>query len=180
MVVLGLECSESRQGLAGLHDQQARIRFCRTFGNDAHQYYETIAGGSGAGIDHDGTDAVQTHMTNSRLTDPEILESRLPVRLDEFSIRRGSGGSGAHHGGDGVVRALTFLEPMRANILANRRRVAPRGLAGGGDALPGRNWVERVDGSVEILSATQSAEMQPGDRFVIETPGGGGFGKDLS
>jgi len=149
-----------------------------TFGNARTQYYETIAGGSGAGIDHDGTDAVQTHMTNSRLTDPEILESRLPVRLDEFAIRRGSGGKGAHHGGDGVVRRLTFLEPMRANILANRREVAPRGLAGGGDALPGRNWVERVDGSIEMLSATQSAEMKPGDRFVIETPGGGGFGEE--
>ena len=149
-----------------------------TFGNARHQYYETIAGGSGAGVDHDGTDAVQTHMTNSRLTDPEILESRLPVRLDEFSIRCGSGGRGAHHGGDGVVRKLTFLEPMRANILANRRAVAPRGLAGGGDAQPGRNWVERVDGSIETLSATQSADMQPGDRFVIETPGGGGFGEE--
>ena len=149
-----------------------------TFGNARHQYYETIAGGSGAGVDHDGTDAVQTHMTNSRLTDPEILESRLPVRLDEFSIRHGSGGRGAHHGGDGVVRRLTFLEPMRANILANRRKVAPRGLVGGGDALPGRNWVERKDGSIEMLSATQSADMQPGDRFVIETPGGGGFGEE--
>ena len=149
-----------------------------TFGNARTQYYETIAGGSGAGVDHDGTDAVQTHMTNSRLTDPEILESRLPVRLDEFAIRRGSGGRGAHHGGDGVVRQLTFLEPMRANILANRREVAPRGLAGGGDALPGRNWVERTDGSIEMLSATQSAEMEAGDRFVIETPGGGGFGEE--
>ena len=148
-----------------------------TFGNARHQYYETIAGGSGAGVDHDGTDAVQTHMTNSRLTDPEILESRLPVRLDAFAIRRGSGGKGAHRGGDGVVRRMTFLEPMRANILANRRDVPPRGLSGGGDALPGRNWVERTDGSVEILSATQSAEMKPGDRFVIETPGGGGFGE---
>ena len=149
-----------------------------TFGNARHQYYETIAGGSGAGVGHDGTDAVQTHMTNSRLTDPEILESRLPVRLDEFAIRRGSGGRGAHHGGDGVVRRMTFLEPMRANILANRRQVAPRGLAGGGDAIPGRNWVERADGLVEILSATQSADMEPGDRFVIETPGGGGFGEE--
>ena len=149
-----------------------------TFGNDAYQYYETIAGGSGAGPDHDGTDAVQTHMTNSRLTDPEILETRLPVRLDRFAIRRGSGGAGAHHGGDGVVRELTFLEPMRANILANRRKVAPRGLAGGGDALPGRNWVERVDGSIEMLGATGSAEMAAGDRFIIETPGGGGFGKE--
>jgi 5-oxoprolinase (ATP-hydrolysing) len=102
----------------------------------------------------------------------------LPVRLDEFAIRRGSGGKGTHHGGDGVVRTMTFLEPMRANILANRRRIAPRGIAGGGDALPGRNWVERVDGRVEMLSATQSAEMNAGDRFVIETPGGGGFGEE--
>jgi 5-oxoprolinase (ATP-hydrolysing) len=148
-----------------------------TFGNEAHQYYETIAGGSGAGPDHDGTSAVQTHMTNSRLTDPEILETRLPVRLDQFAIRRGSGGQGAHRGGDGVVRVVTFLEPMRANILADRRRVPPRGIAGGADAEAGRNWVERVDGSVEMLSATASADMRPGDRFVIETPGGGGFGR---
>jgi 5-oxoprolinase (ATP-hydrolysing) len=147
-----------------------------TFGNERHQYYETIAGGSGAGPDHDGTSAVQTHMTNSRLTDPEILETRLPVRLDEFAIRRASGGKGGHGGGDGVVRAVTFLEPMRANILANRRRVAPKGIHGGGDAQPGRNWVERADGSVEMLTATDSAEVQPGDRFVIETPGGGGYG----
>jgi 5-oxoprolinase (ATP-hydrolysing) len=115
-------------------------------------------------------------MTNSRLTDPEVLESRLPVRLDQFAIRRASGGVGAHHGGDGVVRALTFLAPMRANILANRRRVPPRGILGGADGQPGRNWVERTDGSIEMLSATASAEMQPGDRFVIETPGGGGYG----
>ncbi|WP_308517247.1 hydantoinase B/oxoprolinase family protein [Sphingomonas flavescens] len=147
-----------------------------TFGNERSQYYETIAGGSGAGPDHDGTSAVQTHMTNSRLTDPEILETRLPVRLDQFAIRRGSGGHGAHRGGDGVVRAMTFLEPMRANILANRRRVPPRGIKGGADAMAGRNWVERTDGTVEMLSATAYAEMQPGDRFVIETPGGGGFG----
>jgi 5-oxoprolinase (ATP-hydrolysing) len=147
-----------------------------TFGNEHYQYYETIAGGSGAGPDHDGTDAVQTHMTNSRLTDPEILETRLPVRLDEFAIRRGSGGDGAHRGGNGVVRKVTFLEPMRANILANRRLIAPRGLAGGGDAQPGRNWVERCDGSVEMLEATGSAEVSPGDSFVIETPGGGGYG----
>ncbi|RIX29212.1 hydantoinase B/oxoprolinase family protein [Sphingomonas edaphi] len=149
-----------------------------TFGNDRHQYYETIAGGSGAGPDHDGTDAVQTHMTNSRLTDPEILETRLPVRLDQFSIRHGSGGRGAHHGGDGVVRAIRFLEPMRANILANRRVIAPRGLNGGEDAMPGKNWVERVNGAIEPLSATASAEMQAGDRFVIETPGGGAFGRE--
>ena len=147
-----------------------------TFGNARHQYYETIAGGSGAGPNHDGTSAVQTHMTNSRLTDPEVLETRLPVRLERFAIRRGSGGQGAHAGGDGVIRDVRFLEPMRANMLANRRRIAPKGLAGGGDALPGRNWVERVDGTIEELTATDAAEMQIGDRFVIETPGGGGFG----
>ncbi|HYC94128.1 MAG TPA: hydantoinase B/oxoprolinase family protein, partial [Sphingomicrobium sp.] len=151
-----------------------------TFGNERHQYYETIAGGSGAGPDHDGTSAVQTHMTNSRLTDPEILETRLPVRLEEFSIRRGSGGEGAHKGGDGVLRRVTFLEPMRANILANRRRIPPRGLNGGGDALPGRNWVERVDGSIEELTATDWADVDVGDQFVIETPGGGGFGPHRS
>ena len=148
-----------------------------TFGNERHQYYETICGGSGAGPDHDGTSAVQTHMTNSRLTDPEILETRLPVRLDQFAIRRGSGGQGAHKGGDGVVRMVTFLEPMRANMLANRRRVPPRGIAGGSDGQAGRNWVERIDGTIEMLTATDSANVEPGDRFVIETPGGGGFGR---
>ncbi|HEY7958800.1 MAG TPA: hydantoinase B/oxoprolinase family protein, partial [Sphingomicrobium sp.] len=148
-----------------------------TFGNERHQYYETIAGGSGAGPGFDGTSAVQTHMTNSRLTDPEILETRLPVRLDQFAIRRGSGGQGAHRGGDGVVRAVTFLQPMRANILANRRRVPPKGIRGGSDAQPGRNWVERANGNVEMLSATDYAKVQVGDRFVIETPGGGGFGR---
>ncbi len=115
-------------------------------------------------------------MTNSRLTDPEVLETRLPVRLDSFAIRRGSGGEGEHRGGDGVVRAMTFLEPMRANILSNRRRVPPKGIMGGADAAPGRNWVERSDGSLEFLEACGSAEMHAGDRFVIETPGGGGFG----
>jgi len=149
-----------------------------TFGNDQHQYYETICGGSGAGPDHDGTSAVQTHMTNSRLTDPEILETRLPVRLDRFAIRSGSGGGGAHHGGEGVERRVTFLEAMRANMLANRRAIPPSGICGGGDAAPGRNWVERGDGSIEELGATGSAQMQPGDAFVILTPGGGGFGKE--
>ena len=149
-----------------------------TFGTEALQYYETIAGGSGAGPDHDGTDAVQTHMTNSRLTDPEILETRYPVRVESFAIRRGSGGAGAHHGGDGVIRKIRFLEPMRANILANRRRVPPRGIAGGGDAQAGRNWVERSDGGIEELGATGSAEMASGDAFVILTPGGGGYGVD--
>jgi 5-oxoprolinase (ATP-hydrolysing) len=151
-----------------------------TFGNERHQYYETICGGSGAGADHHGTSAVQTHMTNSHLTDPEILETRLPVRLDRFAIRRGSGGTGEHHGGDGVERSVTFLETMRANILANRRKIAPRGIHGGGDAQPGLNWIERRDGSREELGATGSATMQPGDRFVILTPGGGGFGEETA
>ncbi len=148
-----------------------------TFGDATRQYYETIAGGSGAGLGFDGASAVQTHMTNSRLTDPEVLETRFPVLLEAFSIRRGSGGAGAGRGGDGVVRRVRFREPMTAAILSNRRRVAPRGLAGGGDGKPGENRVERADGSVEILTATDQREMAAGDVFVIETPGGGGFGK---
>jgi 5-oxoprolinase (ATP-hydrolysing) len=147
-----------------------------TFGNARHQYYETIAGGAGAGPDFDGASAVQTHMTNSRLTDPEILETRYPVLLERFAIRRGSGGAGRHRGGDGVERHLRFREPMHAGILSNRRRVAPRGIEGGGDAAAGVNRVVRADGRIETLSATASAEMAAGDIFVIETPGGGGYG----
>ncbi|HMN43239.1 MAG TPA: hydantoinase B/oxoprolinase family protein [Povalibacter sp.] len=147
-----------------------------TFGNERHQYYETISGGSGAGPDFDGTDAVQTHMTNSRLTDPEVLEWRFPVRLDAFSIRRGSGGAGRHRGGDGVERRIRFLEPMTAVLLANRRRVAPFGLEGGAAAAAGRNWIERADGAREEFGATHEAQVQTDDVFVIQTPGGGGFG----
>ncbi|MBX9813337.1 MAG: 5-oxoprolinase [Proteobacteria bacterium SG_bin5] len=147
-----------------------------TFGNDRYQYYETIAGGSGAGRDFDGTPVIQTHMTNSRLTDPEILETRFPVLLEEFSIRRGSGGAGARRGGDGGTRRIRFLEPMTACILANRRVVPPFGLAGGEPGAPGRSSVERVDGTTEMLGSTARAEMRAGDVFVIETPGGGGFG----
>ena len=147
-----------------------------TFGSGAAQYYETISGGSGAGPDFDGADAVQTHMTNSRLTDPEVLETRYAVRLEEFSVRRGSGGKGAHKGGDGTVRRVRFLEPMTANLLANRRRVPPFGLAGGGEGALGVTRIERAGGEVEELGGTASAEMQPGDLFVIETPGGGGYG----
>ena len=116
-------------------------------------------------------------MTNSRLTDPEILETRFPVLLEEFSVRTGSGGDGLHKGGDGGVRRLRFLEPMTAGILSNRRKVPPFGLAGGGHGMPGINRIERADGSVEILSATATVEMETGDVFVIETPGGGGYGK---
>ncbi len=148
-----------------------------TFGDDVYQYYETISGGSGAGPDFDGTDAVQTHMTNSRLTDPEVLEWRFPVRLDDFRIRRGSGGAGRRHGGDGVIRRIRFLKPMTAGILSNHRRIAPFGLEGGSPGALGRNWVERADGTREELSGNSKAEMNPGDVFVIETPGGGGFGR---
>jgi 5-oxoprolinase (ATP-hydrolysing) len=147
-----------------------------TFGDGAHQYYETIAGGSGAGADFGGASAVQTHMTNSRLTDPEVLEWRFPVRLDDFRIRGGSGGAGHHKGGDGVERRMRFLRPMTAVLLANHRRVAPFGLRGGHAAAIGKNWIERADGSIETFGATHAAQMQPGDVFVIQTPGGGGFG----
>ena len=150
-----------------------------TFGDERSQYYETIAGGAGAGPDFDGASAVQTHMTNSRLTDPEILETRFPVLLERFQVRAGSGGEGRQRGGDGVIRHIRFREPMRANILSNRREVPPRGLAGGGDAKGGVNRVVRADGIVEALGATASAEMRPGDMFVIQTPGGGGYGAAL-
>lgn len=147
-----------------------------TFGNDRHQYYETIAGGSGAGPDYDGAPVVQTHMTNSRLTDPEILESRFPVLLEEFSIRAGSGGTGRHRGGDGGLRRVRFLESMQAGILSNRRIVPPFGLAGGAPGDVGRNRVERADGRIETLGSTDGAALEPGDVFIIETPGGGGYG----
>ena len=149
-----------------------------TFGNDVYQYYETICGGAGAGPDFDGTSAVQTHMTNSRMTDPEILEWRYPVRLESFEIRKNSGGVGKHKGGDGVIRKIRFLDPMTANILSNNRSVRPFGLMGGGDARSGINRVIRSDGTAETLGATAEVAMKPGDIFVIETPGGGGYGKD--
>jgi len=147
-----------------------------TFGNDRYQYYETIAGGSGAGPDFDGTSVVQTHMTNSRLTDPEVLETRFPILLEEFAIRRGSGGAGRHHGGDGALRRLRFLESMEAGMLANRRRVPPFGLAGGAPGAPGATRVERTSGELEVLDSTASVQMEPGDVMVVETPGGGGYG----
>jgi 5-oxoprolinase (ATP-hydrolysing) len=147
-----------------------------TFGNARHQYYETIAGGSGAGPGFAGADAVQTHMTNSRLTDPEVLEARFPVLVEGFAIRRGSGGAGAWQGGDGAIRRIRFREAMTAGILSNRRRIAPFGLDGGSDGAPGINRIERADGGIESLPATASVEMLPGDVFVIETPGGGGYG----
>jgi 5-oxoprolinase (ATP-hydrolysing) len=148
-----------------------------TFGNDTHQYYETICGGAGAGPDFDGTTAVHTHMTNSRLTDPEVLEWRFPVLLESFAIRPDSGGAGRYRGGDGTVRRLRFLEPMTAAILSNRRIVPPYGLEGGAAGRTGANRVERADGSVQDLASTDETTMAAGDVFVIETPGGGGFGQ---
>jgi 5-oxoprolinase (ATP-hydrolysing) len=158
-----------------------------TFGNERHQYYETISGGSGAGALIDeagvivggfaGTSVVQTHMTNSRLTDPEVLEFRFPVRVDSYEIRPGSGGAGKWRGGDGGTRKVRFLEPMTAFILSNGRRHGAFGMAGGEAGEVGRNSVVRADGSLERLDHIGSAQMQPGDVFVIETPGGGGFGK---
>ena len=147
-----------------------------TFGNAQYQYYETIAGGSGAGPEFAGTSVVQTHMTNSRLTDPEVLEFRFPVRLDSYVIRAGSGGVGRRRGGDGGVRRIRFLEAMTASILSNGRRHGAFGLGGGGAGAPGENWIERADGRIERLGHLAQAEMQPGDVFVICTPGGGGYG----
>ncbi|EDN67722.1 Hydantoinase B/oxoprolinase [Beggiatoa sp. PS] len=147
-----------------------------TFGNDQHQYYETICGGSGAGPNFQGTSAVHTHTTNSRLTDPEILEWRFPVLLESFSIRKNSGGKGCYQGGDGVVRRIRFREALTASILSGHRRIPPYGMAGGQPGQTGKNWIERVDGTQENLAATASVDMQPGDVFVIETPGGGGYG----
>ncbi len=147
-----------------------------TFGNERHQYYETISGGSGAGPGFHGTSVVQTHMTNSRLTDPEILEFRFPVHLESYALRHGSGGAGQWRGGDGGVRRVRFLEAMTASILSNGRTRGAFGMAGGGAGAPGINRIERMDGSRETLAHIGSAEMAPGDVFVIETPGGGGYG----
>jgi 5-oxoprolinase (ATP-hydrolysing) len=147
-----------------------------TFGNESYQYYETVASGSGAGEGFDGTDVVQTKMTNSRLTDPEVLEWRYPVRLESYAIRRGSGGTGRWHGGDGGVRRLRFLEPMTVTTLAGHRRVPAFGMAGGGPGALGRHWVEHADGSVTAMRGCDSVRQEAGDVFVIETPGGGGYG----
>jgi 5-oxoprolinase (ATP-hydrolysing) len=151
-----------------------------TFGNERYQYYETIAGGSGAGPGYDGASGVQTHMTNSRLTDPEVLERRFPVLLREFALRTGSGGRGAWRGGDGLVREIEFREPMTAAILSNHRRVAPFGLAGGEPGAVGVNRLLRRDGRSETLQATAEFAVDAGDRLRIETPGGGGYGRAVA
>lgn len=147
------------------------------WGNDTIQNYETICGGTGAGPNFHGTSAIQTHMTNTRSTDPEVLETRFPVRLEEFSIRRNSGGKGKFNGGDGVTRKLRFLEPMTVTTLCSHRRVKPFGLNGGSPGDCGKEWLERTDGSILNLNGNDSCEVEPNDLFVMETPGGGGFGE---
>ena len=147
-----------------------------TFGNERHQYYETVCGGSGAGPDFDGTSAVHTHMTNTRLTDPEVLEWRYPVVLESFGIRHGSGGAGRHTGGGGTLRRIRFLEDMEVIILSNHRIVPPYGMGGGAPGECGRNWVERTDGSSEEMTAMDKRSVAAGDVFVLQTPTGGGFG----
>ncbi|HRH80064.1 MAG TPA: hydantoinase B/oxoprolinase family protein [Thiobacillaceae bacterium] len=149
-----------------------------SFGDGSHQYYETVCGGAGAGPDFAGADAVQVHMTNSRLTDPEVLELNLPVRVEAFRVRRGSGGAGRWPGGGGAERRLRFLAPMQANLLALRRRVAPFGLAGGAAGQPGRQWIEAADGTIRPLEGIARFSLAAGDVLVLQTPGGGGFGKE--
>ena len=168
--------SSARFGGLGVRPAGQGTRCKFTFCNQSHQYYETISGGSGAGPGFDGTSVVQTHMTNSRLTDPEVLEFRFPVRLDSYAIRAASGGAGHWRGGDGGVRRVRFLETMEASILSNGRHHAAFGMDGGGAGALGINRVERADGRVETLAHIGSTPMAPGDVFVIETPGGGGYG----
>ncbi|WP_309090756.1 hydantoinase B/oxoprolinase family protein, partial [Phenylobacterium sp.] len=147
-----------------------------TFGDETRQYYETICGGAGATADADGASAVHTHMTNSRLTDPEILERRFPVRVETFGVRHGSGGAGARRGGDGAVRRIRFLAPMEAALLSSRREHPPQGLAGGGPGLPGRQRLIQASGEVTELPGCFSVTVKLGDTIEIQTPGGGGYG----
>ncbi|MGI9612728.1 MAG: hydantoinase B/oxoprolinase family protein, partial [Acidimicrobiales bacterium] len=146
------------------------------YGNDTYQNYETICGGTGAGPSHHGTSAVHSHMTNTRLTDPEVLEWRFPLRVDSFRIRSGSGGEGRHRGGDGVVRELTFLEQMTLTLLGSHRITDPYGLSGGLAGARGHDYVRRRNGEVDQLAGADETELVSGDTFVMETPGGGGYG----
>ncbi|MDH3285015.1 MAG: hydantoinase B/oxoprolinase family protein, partial [Acidobacteriota bacterium] len=147
------------------------------FGDERSSYYETVCGGCGAGPDFDGASAVHSHMTNTRITDPEILETRFPVRLERFCVRRGSGGAGRHRGGDGVVRELVFLAPLELSVLTQHRTHGPRGLAGGEPGRPGRQRIVRAGGEEELLASIDEARVGPGDRLILETPGGGGYGR---
>jgi 5-oxoprolinase (ATP-hydrolysing) len=147
------------------------------YGNATHQNYETICGGTGAGPDHPGTSAVHSHMTNTRMTDPEVVEHRFPVRVESFAIRKGSGGQGLFSGGDGVVRTIRFLEPMTATILSSHRETVPYGLKGGSPGKRGKNIVTRANGSTQKLSGNDEVFLSANDCITIKTPGGGGYGK---
>ena len=147
------------------------------FGNARYQYYETICSGSPAGPGFPGTDAVHTHMTNTRLTDPEILEFRYPVLLEDFHIRKGSGGRGRWNAGDGILRTIRFLEKMECTILSGHRRVPPFGLAGGEDGQVGENWVRRKDGRMEKLDGCDATIIDAGEAIIIQTPTAGGYGR---
>jgi 5-oxoprolinase (ATP-hydrolysing) len=147
------------------------------FGTDSFSYYETVCGGAGAGPGFEGASAVHTHMTNTRITDPEILETRYPVRLERFAVRRGSGGAGAHRGGDGALRQIRFLAPMSLSILSQHRGQGPPGMAGGEPGAPGRQVIRRAGGAQETLAAVAAATVGPGDTLILETPGGGGWGR---
>jgi 5-oxoprolinase (ATP-hydrolysing) len=147
------------------------------FGNDRYGYYETIGGGAGATPDGPGASGLHTHMTNTRITDPEVLENRYPVRLERFALRRGSGGAGRFCGGEGLIREITFLEPAALSMLTQHRIERPFGLCGGAPGLPGRQTIFGVDGTSRALGGIDSAELSAGDRLRIETPGGGGWGE---
>jgi 5-oxoprolinase (ATP-hydrolysing) len=146
------------------------------WGSDRFGYYETVCGGAGAGPEWDGASAVHTHMTNTRITDPEVVEHRYPVRVERFGIRADSGGGGAHRGGDGAVRELTFLAPMSLSVLTQHRAEGPYGMAGGHPGAPGRQRILRPSGESVELGSVDGIEVEPGDRLVLETPGGGGWG----
>jgi 5-oxoprolinase (ATP-hydrolysing) len=146
------------------------------YGNEVYQNYETICGGTGAGPEHPGTSAVHSHMTNTKMTDPEVLEWRFPVRVDSFSIRQNSGGQGLHDGGEGIRREVTFLEQMKVTVLSSHRHTDPFGLSGGGAGARGHNSVRRQDGRCDELAGNDETDMMPGDTFVMDTPGGGAYG----
>jgi len=146
------------------------------FGTDQYSYYETVCGGCGGGPDFDGTDAVHSHMTNTRITDPEILEHRYPVRLERFSIRQGSGGQGKHRGGNGVIREISFLEQMSLSVLGQHRQEGPYGLEGGEPGKTATQIIIRASGDIVHLDSIDGCTVNPGDRMVLETPGGGGYG----
>jgi 5-oxoprolinase (ATP-hydrolysing) len=149
-----------------------------SFGNASFGYYETVGGGSGAIEGHDGASGVHCHMTNTRITDPEVLEHRYPVRLHRFAMRRGTGGRGRWRGGDGLVRDMEFLAPLELSILSQHRVQAPNGMAGGGPGAIGRQTIVKPDGRRRELAGIDSCEVMPGDRLILETPGGGGFGSE--